>query len=74
MDFNLNRILYDHDYYIEFTGPGTRCIEAYLFSFETMVWVYMMNCLIDTGNVIGNAGNHKVSLVSTTFFDKKGKL
>ena len=62
------------DHYIEFAGPGTRCIEAYLFSFETMVWVYMMNCLIDTGNVIGNAGNHKVSLVSTTFFDKKGKL
>ena len=65
------------DHYIEFTGPGTRCIEAYLFSFETMVWVYMMNCLIDTGNpgnVIGDAGNNKVSLVSTTFFDKKGKL
>ena len=58
----------------EFTGPGTRCIEAYLFSFETMVWVYMMNCLIDTGNVIGDAANYKVSLVSTTFFDKKGKL
>ena len=58
----------------EFTGPGTRCIEAYLFSFETLEWVYMMNCLIDTGNVIGDAANYKVSLVSTTFFDKKGKL
>ena len=62
------------DHHFEYTGPGTRCIEAYLFSFETMVWVYMMNCLIDTGNVIGDAGNYKVSLVSTTFFDKKGKL
>ena len=64
----------DHDPFIEFTGPGTRCIEAYLFSFETMVWVYMMNCLIDTGYVIGAAEIDKVSLVSTTFFDKKGKL
>ena len=62
------------DHYNEFTGPGTRCIEAYLFSFETMVWVYMMNCLIDTGYVIGAAEIDKVSLVSTTFFDKKGKL
>ena len=62
------------DHHFEYTGPGTRCIEAYLFSFETMVWVYMMNCLIDTGNVIGDAANYKVSLVSTTFFDKKGKL
>ena len=62
------------DHYIEFAGPGTRCIEAYLFSFETMVWVYMMNCLIDTGYVIGAAEIDKVSLVSTTFFDKKGKL
>ena len=64
------------DHYIEFTGPGTRCIEAYLFSFETMVWVEMINCLIDTGNVIGDGGviDNQVSLVSTTFFDKKGKL
>ena len=64
----------DHYIEYEFTGPRTRCIEAYLFSFETMVWVNIMNCLIDTGNVIGDAGSHKVSLVSTTFFDKKGKL
>ena len=53
---------------------STRCIEAYVFSFETMLWVDIINCLIDTGMVIGNAGHDMVSLVSTTFFNKEGEL
>ena len=63
-----------NDPYIESTEAGTRCIEAYVFSFETMVWVDMINCLIDTGMVIGYAGHDMVSLVSTTFFNKEGEL
>ena len=49
------------------------CIEAYVFSFETMAWVYKNDCLIDAG--IKLAGLiAPPSLASTTFFNKKGKL
>ena len=66
----------DQDWF-ESTGAGTRCIEAYVFSFETMVWVDTINCIIDTGSgmVIGNIWLYDmVSLVSTTFFNKEGEL
>ena len=68
-----------NDPYIESTEVGTSCIEAYVFSFETMVWEDTINCLIQLGIIIDaarydNTGYDKVPLVSTTFFNKEGEL
>ena len=68
-----------NDPYIESTEAGTSCIEAYVFSFETMEWEDTINCLIELGIVIDAAryddtGYDKVPLVSTTFFNKEGEL
>ena len=68
-----------NDPYIESTEVGTSCIEAYVFSFETMEWEDTINCLIELGIVIDAAryddtGYDKVPLVSTTFFNKEGEL
>ena len=68
-----------NDPYIESTEVGTSCIEAYVFSFETMAWEDTINCLIELGIVIDaarydNTGYDKVPLVSTTFFNKEGEL
>ena len=68
-----------NDPYIESTEVGTSCIEAYVFSFETMEWEDTINCLIELGIVIDAAryddtGYDKIPLVSTTFFNKEGEL
>ena len=56
------------------TGKSTSCIEAFVYSFETMVWVDKMECFIDLGLEIFSVKESDVSLTSTTFFNKQGKL
>ena len=77
--FAINRthavlLVVSQDYYSIISNAETRCIQADVFSFETMAWVDMNDCLIDLGVVIGQAGLDKIYLASTTFFNKQGKL
>ena len=54
---------------------NTGCIETCVFSFETMAWVDMNDCLIDIGiESLKYAGLGMISLASATLFNKKGKL
>ena len=53
---------------------STSCIKAFVYSFETMVWVDKMECFIDLGLEIFSVKESDVSLTSTTFFNKQGKL
>ena len=77
--FAINRthavlLVVSQDHYSIISNAETRCIQADVFSFQTMTWVDMNDCLIDLGVVIGQAGVDHISLASTTFFNKQGKL
>ena len=77
--FAINRthavlLVVSQDHYSIISNAETRCIQADVFSFQTMTWVDMNDCLIDLGVVIYKAGHDKISLASTTFFNKQGKL